>query len=83
MGLDDQKILGDYPTEATSGAGQRHHQVVEVDEVIDRVMWGGTVSAGADGVKSAPRQLTADPVHPGEDGFDVRGGDRCVEDHGV
>ena len=45
---------GDYPTDATSGAGQRHLQVAVVDEVIDRVMSDETVSAGADGVKSAP-----------------------------
>jgi len=44
---------GDYPTEATSGAGQRHHQVVEVDEVLDRVISDGTVSAGRDVVKRA------------------------------
>jgi hypothetical protein len=29
---------GDYPTEATSGAGQRHHQVVEAAEMVDPVM---------------------------------------------
>jgi hypothetical protein len=45
---------GDYPTEATSGAGQRHHQAVAVDEVIDRVMSRGTVSAAWDLVKGAP-----------------------------
>jgi hypothetical protein len=44
---------GDYPTEATSGEGQRHHQVVEVDEVLDRVISDGTVSAGRDVVKRA------------------------------
>lgn len=46
---------GDYPTEATSGAGQRHHQVVEVGEVLDRVMSGGTLSAGLDYVKRTLR----------------------------
>jgi len=51
---------GDYPTEATSGAGQRHHQVVEVDEVLDRVISDGTVSAGPDAVKRAvPRNWVA------------------------
>jgi hypothetical protein len=51
---------GDYPTEATSGAGQRHHQVVEVDEVLDRVISDGTVSAGLDAVKrAAPRNWVA------------------------
>ena len=44
---------GDYPTEATSGEGQRHHQVVEVDEVLDRVISERTVSAGPDVVKRA------------------------------
>jgi hypothetical protein len=28
----------DYPTEATSGAGQRHSQVVEVAEMVFPVM---------------------------------------------
>jgi hypothetical protein len=45
---------GDYPTEATSGAGQRHHQVVEVDEVIDRVISSETVSVGRGVVKTTP-----------------------------
>jgi hypothetical protein len=44
---------GDYPTEATSGAGQRHHLVVDVGEVLDRVISEGTVSAGPDVVKRA------------------------------
>ena len=76
---------GDYPTEATSGAGQRHHQVVAVDEVIDRVMSPGTVSARRDLVKSRqpPSLLTTHPIHPGEHRFDIGGGNRRVEDHRV
>jgi len=44
---------GDYPTEATSGTGQRHHQVVEVGEVIDRAMSGGTLRPGPRVVKKS------------------------------